>query len=224
MGDKPDPESDPSHSRTSGHPVSSLLNTAESGRKSCSSLPEVVLQVRERIEPSAGERQNVGAEGGGGAGAGVGIGDRSLGVIKKLFTKKTKVSKRITPTDSESRYVSRVSRTSSRKSRSQTERYNPEDDLHFEPPQKPASATSLDLTAELDLGNLLISQSVGGGHSVYEQDWELGASFGNFPDDEEESLSDESGSVHLSEQSEDTGDNISEFGSLLSHESTRLRN
>ena len=70
-------------------------------------------------------------------------------------------------------------------------------------------------------GNLL-GQSVGRGDSVY--DWELGASFGNFHDDEVESLNEAFGGVHLSEQSEDTGDNVSEFGSLLSHGSTQLRN
>ena len=63
---------------------------ADSGRKSSSFLPEVILQVRETIEPTAGEREGVGAEGGGGAGAGVGIGDRGLGAIKKLFSKKPK--------------------------------------------------------------------------------------------------------------------------------------
>ena len=51
-------------------PIPSLLTTADAGRKSSSSLPEIVLTVREPITPAAENREGlgaVGAIGGGGA-------------------------------------------------------------------------------------------------------------------------------------------------------------
>ena len=54
-------------SGTSGHPISSLLTTADTGRKSSSSLPEIVLTVREPIIPASELREGLGAVGGGGA-------------------------------------------------------------------------------------------------------------------------------------------------------------
>ena len=208
-----DHESDPAPSRASGHPVSSLLTTADTGRKSSSSLPEVVLHVREPITPLGGQREGLGAEGGGGVGPGVGKGDRGLGAIKKLFSKKPKVSKRKIPDP--------IGRKSSSRTSSISQRYHPEDDLQFAPPLTPASALSLDLTTDTNVQNLLL-QSAGGEDSVY--DWELGASFGNFHGEEADSLNDAFGSVHLNEQSEDTGDDVSERSSVLSQGSSRLRN
>ena len=127
-----------------------------------------------------------------------------MGAIKKLFSKKTKISKRKTP-----------SRTSSI-----SQRYHPEDDLQFATPPTPSSALILDLTADTDVTNLLL-QNVGGEEYVF--DWELGASFGNLPG-EADTLSDTFGGIHLNEQSEDAGDDISEISSVLSQGSSRLRN
>ena len=55
-------------SGTSNHPlpISSLLTTTDAGKKSSSSLPEVLLSTREPLFPADEQREGLGAEGGGG--------------------------------------------------------------------------------------------------------------------------------------------------------------
>ena len=187
-------------SGTSNHPlpISSFLTTTDAGKKSSSSLPDVLLSMREPLFPADEQREGLGAERGGGGEVTKGTA-KKLGAIRKIFTKKPKIPKR----------AERV------ENKIDIKKYRPEDDLHFINPPTPPSAESLDLT--MDSTNLLLLKSTGAEQAVF--DWDI-ASFGNVTA-ESDSLSEALGSILLNEQSENALDALSDRSSILSQNSLR---